>query len=699
MAVTWAEIREMPVSRRVEGLHARFQERYRELGQRVYREEADVRARDAALLRAYRIAPGDPAIVRRARALAEFAEAMPIRVHPEDLLVGHQTFNGPVPAELRELGYAATTGHIVHDYASLLERGAGHLRGLAAAARIATGEQATNLAAFDAAMEAFIRFVVRHAEASEALADTLSGEAASEWCRRADDLRHIAVARPESFAQAVQLLWLAHLFLHAENPSVAISFGRIDQILWPFLRRDLEEGRTTLEGAFELVCAFLIKCCEGEESQNAVLGGVDAEGRDATNPLSLLFLAAMRRLATFQPSLSVRIHPGSPEDFVEAACELAAAGTGNPGFMNDPVVIAALQALEIPLERARDWGIVGCYEATPQGDAYPNTVLCRLSLVDSLAAYLATPEARTAPDFEGFLSGWYAHVARTYARELAGCQARWNGMRDHAPSPFGSVLMRGCVERGLPLEAGGAGYSLAGVNILGLGTVVDSLHAVRTLVYDRRELTLAEVADAVAADFPDEALRLRLRSLPGRYGTDGDETNALAREVSSVVARMVLESRLEGGVRPYPGFFAFAADIYALTTATPDGRHKSDLISYGCAPCSSVEAGPTAVMASAAHAAHALCACGNPLAITLQRSDVQGPEGIALIRSLVEGYFARGGFHVHFNVASADDLRRAKADPENHRNLTVRVSGYSARFVTVDPKWQDALIERAERGR
>ena len=160
-----------------------------------------------------------------------------------------------------------------------------------------------------------------------------------------------------------------------------------------------------------------------------------------------------------------------------------------------------------------------------------------------------------------------------------------------------------------------------------------------------------------------------------------------------------MDSRLEGGGRPYPGFFAFSADIYALGTASPDGRRASDLLSYGVAPSASVECPATSLLRSAACVAHELCACGNPLALTLAPEDLAGPRGAELIRELIQAYFSLGGCHLHFNVATAEQMREAQAHPEQWASLTVRVSGYSARFVTVEPRWQEALIARAEQGR
>ena len=718
-------------SSRVKLLHERFLYRYAELGTRLYADPEQAALLGNILREAYRDSFGQPVILRRAAALEAFAAQMPVQVAPYELLVGSQMFNPPsiardYPAEaLSQLGYAGTTGHIVHDYAALVEKGISALKREIDAARhrAASPEEAVNSIAFERALEAFAHFIRRHADASESLAGQLTAGRASDWWRRAANLLTIAQHPPQTFAQGLQLVWLAQIFLHAENPSMAVSFGRLDQCLWPLLERDLQAGRITEEAAFDLVCAFCLKCCEGEESQNLTLGGVDAEGNDAANALSVMFVEAMEALQCHQPSLTVRwsFSAGTPDTPVgqpmgptgvsgvpaalqHAACRLAASGSGQPGFMNDEVVTQALQAVDIPLDRARDWAIVGCYEATPQGDSYPNTVLGGLHLPAALAEYLensagvavcATGPA-DGPSFAAFLESFYTHLRSVYAPELARLQQSWNHFRDHAPSPFGSVLMGGCLERILPLEGGGADFSLVGIDIEGLGTLIDSLHAIRTL-FDQQEITLAELAGAVAADFPSEDLRSRLRHLPGRYGTDSPATNDLVAEVSERIARMVLDSRLENGVRPYPAFFRFGGDINDLRVASPDGRRRADFISYGAGP-SAIPSTPTAVLRSVSHVAQHLAACGNPLAISLPQPPLPPEETQRLIAELVDTYFALDGSHVHFNTPSAATLREAQEQPAEHEDLMIRVSGFSARFVRMDSRWQDALIERTEQG-
>jgi formate C-acetyltransferase len=258
--------------------------------------------------------------------------------------------------------------------------------------------------------------------------------------------------------------------------------------------------------------------------------------------------------------------------------------------------------------------------------------------------------------------------------------------------------MRGCIERATPVERGGTDYNFVGINILGLGTLVDSLTAIEDVVFGDRTLTVHEMAAALDADWPDDTLRMRLLKRPGRYGSDSPRTNRLAHAISDRLARTVLAKQLVPGVQPYPGFFAFGADIHDVSLASPDGRRARDLITYGVGPATSVPTTPTTVLRSAAHVAHRLCGCGNPLALTLNTMDLRGEGGALRVRELVTAYFDLGGFHVHFNLAEADVLRQAQADPASHADLTVRVSGFSAQFVAMDPQWQDALIERAEHG-
>lgn len=554
-----------------------------------------------------------------------------------------------------------------------------------------------NREAFATATEAFGAYIGRHARLARSLAAGATGRRADELCRLADDCDHLAERPATGFRQALQMVWFVHVFLHAEGGAVAYSFGRFDQYLWPYLEADLQTGELTWDEAAELVACFLLKCCEGDESQNLVVGGLDGAGTNAENPLSLLALEVSRELAVWQPSVSVRIHDGSSDEFWDGAVRLCAAGFGMPSFFADGVVTEALVAAGVSPSRAWDWGIVGCYEAAPQGDTGEVTTGGRWQLPAVLAEWFATLDEPET--FSALLDDLRQYLAADWRERWDEAAEHCRQMAERQPSPFEAVCTSGCIESGLTCQEGGARHSLYVVQILGLGTLVDSLWCIRQLVFEDRAISLRTLREQVAADFPDDALRLRCRNLAGKYGTDSEGSNALAEELSAHVADLVLSRPLPDGTQPYPAFFNWLADVHVQFAATPDGRRTGERVSYGAGPTElALGRTPTSTANSAAHLAHRRCAAGNPLLISLPAADVAGPAGRQRLRHLVEGYFRQGGFHVHFNVLDAEQLRRAKAEPERHADLTVRISGYSARFCALDERLQDALIARAELG-
>ena len=637
--------------------------------------------------------------LRRAEYLEAFAERMPFRIEPEELIVGSLLFNlfrGACLPRPRDLPAGApwfegNGGHVVTDYGRTLRLGVCGLRREVDGMPEGTEQQRQNKEAFGRALEAFTGFMRRHAESASA----------AGMAEVAANCAHVAERPPETFWQALQLMWFMHVFLYAESSASAISFGRLDQFLWPFLERDLAHGRITMFDAEELVACLWLKCCEGDESQNVVVGGCDGAGRHAENPLSLLCLKVTRDLRVWQPSVSVRIGPGTSEEFWEEALRLCAAGFGMPSFFNDPTVVDAVIAAGIPVERARDWGIVGCYEATPQGDCLARTVHGHWVLPEVFQAYI---ESRCAQGdgpatFGEFKDGLKAFMAADYAERLQEFQQRWNHMCELQASPFRSLCMPGCCETGLCAEEAGTRFNLYGVDTLGLGTLVDSLWSVQRLVYDTAALSLAELWQQTKGDFPDEELLARCRNLSGKYGSDSPGTNALADELANHVADLVLGSKMEHGVQPYPALFIFTAWAQKEIAATPDGRRDGEPVSYGVGPSvCCIGKTPTSVLKSAARAANDRCGCGNPMFLTLNRSDIRGEAGLQRIRHLVEPYFRQGGFHLHMNILDADDLREAKANPAEHADLLVRVSGLSAQFVALDERLQDGLIARAAEG-
>jgi formate C-acetyltransferase len=639
---------------------------------------------------AYIASMGKPEVLRCADFLKLFAENFPIRIRKNELLVGSQRFTHPdwgkyLTEEQRKTGGShSNMGHIVVDYGRMVREGVPGVR-----KELSTMPEDENRKAFSQTLDAFSIFIRRHADAcaQTGLADI------AKICA------NIAKNAPQTFHEALQMVWFIQIFLHAEGNSAAISFGRFDQYLWPFLKADLAKKRLNKVDALELTCCFFMKCCEGDESQNLIVGGSDLDCDSMENPLSLLVLEASRKIKVWQPSISVRIGQKTSGKFWKEALLLSAAGTGMPSFFNETVVAAGLDKLGIPPDRAMDWGIIGCYEAAPQGDSFPMTVAGGFALPSILWDFLKT-KIGEKDDFASFYSEFKSFFQSHYEEEiLPSFIERWDNQKRNCPSPFESICVTGCIESGLTTVEGGAKFNLFGVNILGLGTLIDSLLSIKTLIFDDREFTMTQMRAQLEQNFPDQKLLLRCRSLSGKFGSDSAETNRMAKDLSSFFANIVISKPLPNGVRPYPGFFRFGADIGIKLPASADGRKENDRLSYGCGPSIFLNAPTvTAILNSAANLAHESCACGNPLTLSLNKSDIGGKAGMARMQQIVETYFKKGGFHLQFNIVSAKDLRKAKEKPDEHQELTIRISGYSARFVTLAPHWQDALIERTELG-
>ena len=654
--------KQINLSERVKRLRAELEQSR----QRIILSSEEQRAYAEIYHQVYSVNRNLPEVRRRAEFLTHFAENFPVSIGDDELIVGSQRFtHAPLSLKTREkCGNHQNHGHIIVDYQRVLQLGVKGLR--QAVNNMPVGDNRT---AFGQTLTAFAGFMRRHGYSE------------------------LAERPPQTFCEALQLIWFMQVFLHAEGNASAVSFGRLDQYLWPFLEADIKQKRITWEDAFEWWCCFSIKCCQGDESQNLTLGGNGAE-----NPLSLLILRAMRELKIWQPSISVRIGSTTSDEFWYEALSLCAAGIGMPSFFNEAVVTAGLEKLGIPSQRAKNWGIVGCYEAAPPGDCYPLTVGGGFTLPELLGDFLQTKSDWNS--FEAFYADFKTYFSKHYRQEiLPAFEQHWQDWRQNNTSPFESICVTGCMESGLAVEEGGAKFNLFGVNILGLGTLIDSLLSLKELIFEAKDLTFKQMKQQLIDNFPDRKLLWRCRNLPNKFGTDSAESNNLAQDISSFIAAEVIAHPLQNGVRPYPGFFWFGQDISRKVMASPDGRLAGERLSYGCGPgIFLTKVGPTSILNSVACLDHASCACGNPLTLSLNRKDIAETTGKQYIRQLIEGYFEKGGFHLQFNIVDANDLEEAKLNPDNYRELMVKVSGFSARFVSLDRPWQDAIIERTKLG-
>ncbi len=576
-------------------------------------------------------------------------------------------------------------------------------------------------------LRATIRFANRYADLAASLAEDETDR------QRAEELRTIArVCRrvpehpAETFHEAVQSVYFIHLVAQIESGGNSISLGRIDQILYPYYVADRQSGRITPEQARELLSLLFIKTneiwnileeayipagegMEGKTTQNVTVGGVGADGEDATNELSYIGLDAYADVRTVQPDFGVRLSPNAPEDFFRKAIEYAKDDVLMHLF-NDEAIIESLRQAGHTLEDARDYGVVGCLEPNAQGKSFGSTFAVQFSGikclefalsngVDNIFGHQSGIESGDPATFASFGDVWNAYDAQV--SYFVGQMAKGMAVLDQAiaelvPSPFASAMIDGPMEKGLDLTRGGAIYNSTGVQLISFSNVVDSLYAVKKAVFEDGVMSLEELATYLAEDWDDadDKRAYLLHKIP-KYGNDNDEVDAMAAKVLEHLCDEVMKHRNYRGGAFWPGVFTVGFHIVmgAFAAASADGRHAGDVLSNGITPTNgSAVSGPTAVVNSVTKLPLTRVHNGANLIMRFDGSRLK-PE---ILLALVRTYFQQGGYQVQFNMLDSATLRDAQAHPEKYRDLVVRVSGYSALFTGLSETAQNEIISRTE---
>lgn len=586
------------------------------------------------------------------------------------------------------------------------------------------------LLAMDIACDATIRFAERHAELAASRAEvTADPVRRAELCRIARACRHVPAHAPRDLHEALQAYWFCHLGVITElNGWDSFCPGHLDQHLLPFYRQGLEDGSLTEEGARELVECFFVKFnnhpappkvgVTAAESgtytdfANINLGGLLPDGSDGSNEVTHLLLDVIDDMHLLQPSSNVQLSRRTPDTVLAHALRVVAKGYGFPSLFNaDAVVAEQLRQGKSP-EDARAGGCSGCVEVGAFGkEAYILTGYFNLPKVLELALHDGVDPRtglRLGPrtgDPARFASSDELFAAfETQLRHLVDVKIRGNQVisRLYAaemPAPFLSVLTDDCIARGRDYNAGGARYTNTFIQAVGIGTIADSLAAIRQLVFTDHALALPELVAAADADFAgQEPLRQRLWNRMPKYGNDDDAADACMVRVFDAAFRAI-DGRpsARGGVHRLE-MLPTTCHVYfgSVCGATPDGRHAGTPLSEGISPVQGADRrGPTAVLRSAAKMDH-IKTGGTLLNMKFTPAVLQGEEGIARVAHLVRSYFRADGHHVQLNVVTADTLRRAQADPDAHRGLIVRVAGYSDYFCDLSPALQEEIITRTE---
>jgi trans-4-hydroxy-L-proline dehydratase len=584
------------------------------------------------------------------------------------------------------------------------------------------------LKAMDIACEGAIIFARRHSRlATEMAAAERDPKRAAELARIAAVCERVPAEAPRDFWEALQTYWFVHLGTITElNGWDAMNPGHLDQHLGPFYQADLAAGKLDREGAKELLSCFWIKVnntpappkvgVTAAESgtyndfTNINLGGLKADGSDGSNEVSYIALEVLDELQLLQPQANLQVGARTPDRLLKAAAEVARRGSGYPSFFNADEVVMAQVGMGKSLADAREGGTSGCIETGCFGkEAYllhgylNSPKVLELVLNDGIDPASGRRIGIRTGDPSSFAS--FEQLYAAYERQLAyvvGAKLRVSNFLDrmfaeYAPAPFLSAVVADCIERGKDYYDGGARYNTDYIQCCGLGTTTDSLSAIRTHVYERRDIGWEELLTALAADWKgSEGLRLLCANKTPRFGNDDDAADGIAQRVFESWIRAI-----EG--RPSPRGGAYHVDILSTTChvyfglrtgASPDGRHATLPISDGASPAQGADRkGPTAVVKSLAKIDVSRTG-GSLLNQRFLPQALEGEEGVGKLCGLVRTYFKLGGHHIQFNVVDTETLREAQKKPEDYRSLLVRVAGYSDYFVDLDRNHQEEIISR-----
>ena len=542
-----------------------------------------------------------------------------------------------------------------------------------------------------------------------------------------------------TFQDAIIEVWILWLCLHQENMNAGLSIGRLDQILYPYFAHDMEnatsekEKEVLLKDTIELIGAFYLKCQDhlplvpnvgnklfgGSSSDQAItLGGVTPEGENAVNDLTYIFLKVTELITLRDPNVNARFHPEkNSREYLQRLCEVNINTTSTPSIHNDKEMIQALIHHGFKPEDARNWGATGCVEPTSIGKHFGHTNCMLFNLVAPLEILMNNgyhplihpkigPETgeftlETFPSFQALLEGFKTQLAFFIRQAVEYNNNLGIIHQEQHPTPFLSAIFDGPTEAGKDVVDGGALYNSSGVACVALADIVDSLFALKSLVYDKKIISLEEFKDVCDRDFSepnDKVLLERIKRVP-KFGSDTPETNEFAQELVDFLYEEFRKEKNYRGGEYFIGLWSMSNHVAfgKLSGTLPSGRLRGKAFTPGITPAPSA----TDALLQNIKSVASLDSLKLPNNIAFNIKLVPGPQDTHedALRHFVDytkSYFDLGGLQIQFNVVTSDTLRDAMVNPENYRWLMVRISGYNAYFTTLNEDMQIELIERME---
>ncbi len=665
----------------------------------------------------------------------------------------------------------ATSGHLIPDYPRVLSVGWRGIHeeiqerlGNASAARQAGRRHAELRAMLTASTMARDVAAQYSAACLQAAGATQDASRKTELLQMSDMLSRVPWEPARTFWEAMQSLWLTHMLVMSDEnyPGPGLSFGRVDQYLLPFWERSLREGMDR-EWGKEILKCFWIHCNTAYDAMIRIggnqgitagygqlisLSGLGPGGRDMTNDLTLAILEVIDEMSPIlEPKPNVRLHQGSPDILLDKVVDMIATSQGAPFLLNFDERSMAGLLLEAGKEHVQnlinegnvfDYASVGCLENTMAGNDRSGTVDANLNLLKAVELALTggydllpftdpmtgkTEKLRRSgpgtPDpthFQSFEQFWdaYAEQTRSIVRRIVELYERSEAVRaEFLPTPYLSCLVRGCAEKALDVTQGGAQLGFVTIEAVTYATTVDSLLAVKHLVFDRKECAMEELVQALRDNWEGhEKLQAMARNKAPKYGRDDDEADGLGRRVMELWTAEAWKHRTRcTGRRFRPGMLSWnywVSDGFILA-ASADGRPKGRFLSNALCPSNGADRnGPTAntnsvgkVIAGTMDGAQAqnLLANGGSHTITFNPSFVRDPEHRKNLKAFLKAYCRNGGTALQLNMLEPDMLRDAQANPEGYHHLLVRVTGYNAYFTAVGRELQDEIIARESHSR
>ena len=728
---------------------------------------------------------GESVVTRRAKVFAASAREMPIYIYPDQLLAGcigakprcyniipglntamrkagqayilglredlpYDDLSDDEKRELEELtpywkeqgriGKTYHYGHNIHNHQKVLKKGFLGIKKDAedrlARLNLDDAEDATKVPflkgvvmAMEAAAEIGTRFAARARELAEKEEDS---KRKAELIKIAEVCDWVPANPARTFYEALQSYYISYLLLHWEViPSMGFSQGRVDQYLYQYYESDIKEGRITKEEAQELIDCYLLGVNYEGESSPITVGGVKANGHDATNELSYVIIEGIMHTRLPSPWLSVLVHSQMPDDLLFKACQLCSLGTGQPQFVNSDIMVA--QALArgtmggppITLEDARAASPQGCFELVIPGKdsgylyfRMPNLAACmefvmtngknrphngNMGTSQRYRAFEGTEtgDPRQFKSFEEVQEAFYKQLAwMRRSIQIAGTNNERN-IIEFTPTVYESALIDDCIEKGICREEGGAHYNFNnGGAVLASTDAGDSLTAIRKLVFEDKKITMAELCDALDHNFKGyEDIRQMLLETP-KFGNDDDYAD---EQVAWVLHQWMTEfnkvTNLRGG-HGCPGGSVMGAYVPegSVTGALPSGRLAWEPLCDASSPNSGRDVnGPTAVVKSMGKIDHVEILGGVTFNLRIDPA-VFGDGDVARMAALVRTFIDQKIFHMQTNVISSDTLRAAQKEPEEYKDLVVKVAGYNAFYTQLSKPLQDSIIARTEHG-